>query len=126
MNDPLIIYAYVIVLLSVSGGAVLYWQARTTRTDAAAEREAAQRTRQIVEKPAFLALFMALVVLSSLTVAQDAVRLIPGYSESSLRSTVDSLPLLKYIFALGLGLITLLSGIIGKRAPTDPQGVSSR
>ena len=114
MSDPLVVYSIVSVILLLSGFGTLYWMAKFSKTSLREMQEAEKKTKEAVEKPWFWPLFVALVALSCATVAQDVLALIPRFSTLSL-------PLLKYIFALGLGTIGFMGGIIGRRKLRDLQ-----
>tara|TARA_A100001037_G_C14820255_1_gene487360 strand:- start:129 stop:356 length:228 start_codon:yes stop_codon:yes gene_type:complete len=73
-----------------------------------------QKARNTYERPWFAPLLVALFVLAAGTIYQDALRLIPGTS-------ISAPPLLKYIFAIGLGIISYIGGRIGKRQLEDAQ-----
>ena len=113
LRDPLIVYSLTLVIVLLSGFGTLYWMAKT---NAFAEIENLKKTKETVEKSWFMPLFVVLMVLSSVTIAQDVLLLIPGFPMN-----LNSLPLLKYIFALGLGTITFIGGIIGRRKLKDLQ-----
>ena len=121
MSDQLIVYSICLVILLLSGFGTLYWRAKFAKDNLLDELEAQKKTKEAVEKAWFWPLFVVLIALSSVTIGQDVLVLIPGFSTSRWFHLSNSLPLLKYILALGLGTITFIDEIIRRRALKDPQ-----
>lgn len=113
MSAPLIVYFPLVIFLLVGFG-TLYWRMKYAKYTEINALEDLQKTKETVEKPWFMPLFMVLGVISCGAIFQDVLVLIPRFS-------MYSLPLLKYMYALCVGTLTFIGGIIVRRKLKDLQ-----